>query len=539
MSDSAGKPIRGAMVKATAGTKTVTRFTRTDGRYEITVAAGKYDVSAEAFGFAVADQSKDAAETDQTNFTLTPRMDLARLSGAELEGLLPDNTETKSLRANCTGCHTMHTMMKGRGMTAEWFRNFLPRMTGNVGRVGEWTGGGILLRHHAQSLFTPEAIATLADILEKYLGPNAPDWGPHATPSLDRVKHAYPADQALRATFNEYTIPTEQPMAHSLTLDPVRGYAWFGEQSSKANKIGRFDIKTETFQEYIVPSPNSAPHTGVVDKDGTFWISLAGRSPVSIAAVDPTTGRITEYTWTDRKGPVDRAHTLSFDPSGNLFISHLSVAEMWTFDMKTKQYAAVKYPAATKYPEESLGNWEDIKGQPLEAVQVGSYDVAADSKGTLWFTEGDMGKLVSMDRATGEISEYKAPGTISTKGVLVDAQDNIWFSNFVGHTLEKLDQKTGNIKQYRPPTRNASFYGITLEKRTGYIWCADSNGNNITRFDPKTEQFVEYPIPTADAFPRFINVDPNTGKVWFTEFFQGKIGLLDPGSSNAQISSGR
>jgi len=63
VTDNAGKPVRGAMVKATLGGKTVTRFTQADGRYEIALPAGSYDLTVEAYGFNSKRQSnKDASQ---------------------------------------------------------------------------------------------------------------------------------------------------------------------------------------------------------------------------------------------------------------------------------------------------------------------------------------------------------------------------------------------------------------------------------------------------------------------------------------------
>src|SRR5579872_1981909 len=51
VTDSAGHPIRGVAVSAFSGIKTISRLTQTDGRYEIPVAAGTYDVAADAYGY--------------------------------------------------------------------------------------------------------------------------------------------------------------------------------------------------------------------------------------------------------------------------------------------------------------------------------------------------------------------------------------------------------------------------------------------------------------------------------------------------------
>ena len=53
VTDAGGKPIAGTLVKATRESKSISRYTGADGRYELTVSPGEYAVVAEAFGFGV------------------------------------------------------------------------------------------------------------------------------------------------------------------------------------------------------------------------------------------------------------------------------------------------------------------------------------------------------------------------------------------------------------------------------------------------------------------------------------------------------
>src|SRR5690242_2105709 len=82
VTDNTGKPIRGVIVKASAGDKAISRYTQIDGSYEIRVPAGRYEVSADAFGFASNKQSKDTSQPGDTNLSLPPRIDVTRLTGA-------------------------------------------------------------------------------------------------------------------------------------------------------------------------------------------------------------------------------------------------------------------------------------------------------------------------------------------------------------------------------------------------------------------------------------------------------------------------
>jgi len=84
VTDSSGKPIRGAAVSAKSGIKTITRFSQKDGKYEITVAAGTFDVTVEAYGFAAKKVSVDTAKGGETNFSLSPaNLSIGRLTGSE------------------------------------------------------------------------------------------------------------------------------------------------------------------------------------------------------------------------------------------------------------------------------------------------------------------------------------------------------------------------------------------------------------------------------------------------------------------------
>src|ERR1700693_4129857 len=129
VTDSSGKPVRGAIVSAKSGMKTISRFSQTDGKYEIAVAAGTYDVTVEAYGFAIKKVSVDSAKTGETNFSLAPaNLSLARLTGSELESLLPDSAETNLLRSRCIECHSLPTIIHRRGQSASEWRDFLPQM---------------------------------------------------------------------------------------------------------------------------------------------------------------------------------------------------------------------------------------------------------------------------------------------------------------------------------------------------------------------------------------------------------------------------
>ena len=519
VTDNAGKPIRGAIVRATLGNKSVTRYSQNDGRYEMTLPAGTYSVSVLAFGFGAKSENKDATQAGDTNFSLSPKWDIAHLSGAEVGRLIPDDTQGNLLKASCDGCHDFAIVMRRRGQTAAEWKSFLPNMT--AGRRPNPT-------------FSPDRLNALSDALEKYFGPNSPYLGPDADPpTAEQVNHPAVADAALKATIREYDIPTGvDAFAHSIWLDHDSKTAWFSEIGLRANKIGSFDIDTETFHEYPVPTPGSSPHTGVVGLDGRVWTTLASAGH-NLIVLDPETGTMKEYNCP----PADRCggHTVSLDKAGNIWVSGGGSGQFTEFDVKAEKFKNYKFPVPAAYPEGSSGLWNQIPGEP-ERVNLSTYHVTVDSTGKVWGSILSSGMVVSLDPATGETKEYQAAGVSGLRGLVADSHDNIWFSDWYHHRLGKLDPKTGAFKLYNPPTPGAAPYGIVEEKKTGYIWYADMSGNNITRFDPKTEKFTEFPLPSRPSYPRFIDVAKD-GRVWFSEYWAGKIGVLNSGDDAKMASA--
>jgi len=529
VTDSSGKPVRGAVISAKSGIKTISRFSQADGKYEIAVPAGTYDVSVEAYGFAVKRISVDTAKAGETNFSLsTANLSLGLLTGSELESLLPDTPGTRLLRSRCIECHSLPTIIHRRGQSASEWKDFLPQMT--KGATDEPFENA-----------TPQELDALSAALEKYLGPGAPYFNLEADASelKAHVKHVEPSDEALRATLIQYDVPTKISRPHSIEIDKRTNVAWFGEESFYGNKAARFNMETESFQEYPLKTEKARPHTGAVGSDGRYWVALAHTNdPAKLASVDPETGEVKQYYWPEKKAA---AHTLTLDHSGNVWFSGGTSGDLWSFDVKKQQFSSHAYAVPAAYPKGTMQDWGEIAGESHPA-QGRSYDVTVDNEGMVWFSEIALGTLVKLNPAIGETKDIRPEGTVSIRGITVDPEDNLWFGDFLGHRFGKLNVKTGAIKFYKPPTPNATVYGVTYNQADGTMWFADMSGNNVTRFDPKTEHFTEYPIPQRPdrSYARFIGADIK-GRVWFTEYFGDRIGFVDPTgeSTGSQITSKR
>src|SRR3989442_5003685 len=87
----------------------------------------------------------------------------------------------------------------------------------------------------------------------------------------------------------EYDIPTPNSAPHCLVAAPD-GLIWFAEIG--ANKLGRFDPRTEKFTEWPVPTLDGPPHR--IDLGSDRRVYLNEQHGHNIADLDPENPRLTE-----------------------------------------------------------------------------------------------------------------------------------------------------------------------------------------------------------------------------------------------------
>jgi virginiamycin B lyase len=89
----------------------------------------------------------------------------------------------------------------------------------------------------------------------------------------------------------KYPVPTKDGLPRRIQIDS-KGIIWFGEYNR--GKLGRFDPKTEAFQEYDLPTGRLTHPYGLgIDGNGDIWYTsyyfdVLGR-------LEPSTGKITQY----------------------------------------------------------------------------------------------------------------------------------------------------------------------------------------------------------------------------------------------------
>jgi streptogramin lyase len=517
VTDSSGQPVRGAIVKATQGMKTVARYTGSDGRYRLPALPGdRLSISVDAFGFAVATKT---ATGGTANFKLSDQMDLSRLNSSELRYLIPeDNIPQLRVYYECGNCHGLEVPVSRSGMPVEAWRGFLPHMSGY-----RW---GV-------NFFSDQHSALVAPWVAELFGPDG-TMGPNAHPDYSKVKHTPIRDAALKATITEYTIPSRGAQPHSIRVDTATDMVWFSDYDSQSNNIYQFNPKSESFREYKIPLRNAAAHTGAVLSDGSYLVGLDSqeKTPIKLALAKPD-GTLQTVEWA---GKPRGSRVVARDPSNQDVVWVVAGPETWRMNLKTNERRAYQNPKPKAFP---AGSFAGRFALPGDEPNSAGYDLTVDSKGTPWVSQLGQAIIFSINPETGETKMYNQPQMVSARGVVADASDNIWFADYYGHKLGMLDTKTGAVTMYLPPNRYASPYGVSVDKKRGFIWYADTMPNNVTRFNLKNHEFVEYPLPTANADARFVGIDAQ-GRAWYGGFFNSQLGVVDPGdTAGDQLATSR
>lgn len=298
----------------------------------------------------------------------------------------------------------------------------------------------------------------------------------------------------------EYSIPTPRSAPHCLVAAPD-GLIWFVEIG--ANKLGRFDPRTERFAEWELPTPESRPHGIAWAADGRLYITeQAGNK---IAAFDPRTERFTEY-------PVPSAgagpHTPIDGPDGMVWFTEQRGNRIGRLDPKTGEI--------TEYP--------------VPTPRANAYGIiAARGENVVYFAELEGHKLGRVDVATGKIEEFPTPTPNSgVRRLAIDRSGGVWMTYNRAGKVARFDPTTKTFQEYDAPGGPRSLpYSIAVDS-TGHVWFNqfDATLNDLIELDPATGAMTSYKIPTGPALVRKLTVDASN-TVWYANNGQGKIGKVN------------
>lgn len=162
---------------------------------------------------------------------------------------------------------------------------------------------------------------------------------------------------------------------------------------------------------------------------------------------------------------------------------------------------------------------------PMEGVTSG---MAIDQNQDIWFTvSGQSNNIVRLSPSSGNLTlfEIPTPNSLPT-AVAADSKGSIWFTESIGK-VGRLDPISGNITEYEPlDGRLKEPNAILLDPKSSNVYISEHDGKAISVLDPVLNLFSRYPTPSPKGLPFGMALD-TYGNVWFAQHVIDKIGVLD------------
>jgi len=320
----------------------------------------------------------------------------------------------------------------------------------------------------------------------------------------------------IDVAIKEWDLPTRAALPHDSLYSTRSGSVWYTGQF--ANVLGRFDPKTQEFEDYHLKRPRSEPYSLVEDKEGSIWFD----SHVNgfIGRLDPKTGDVKEYPLPDPKLVL---YDIAIDQKGILWFA-------------AQHEGATRRPglaqsSTSKADGSKIGRLDpktgEIKFADLPGRNAAAYGIVVNSKGIPFFSEVDTPRLGSVDPDAMQVTKYLLPNPgIGTRRLALTRDDVMWYTDSRRGYLGQFDPRTGRFSEWPSPSGPRSYpYGITVVGNVIWYAEAESKPNMLVRFDPKTEKFQTWPVKAGGGIK---NISPQPdGNLWLTRPLTNGISYVE------------
>ena len=309
-------------------------------------------------------------------------------------------------------------------------------------------------------------------------------------PEVPTTETPTPPDRPARTRIRvrEFDVPGGS-RPHDVAPGP-NGVVWYTAQAT--GDLGRLNPRTGA-THHVALGQGSAPHGVIVGPDGAPWITDGGLN--AIVRVDPETDRVTRYPLPT--GGYANLNTATFDGDGILWFTgqsgiygrvdpHAKSTEVWESPGGAGPYGITTTPTGDVYYASLAGNHIARIGRQRGGSTViepptegqGARRVWADSRGRLWVSEWNAGRLGMYNPATSRWREWDLPGANPQPyAVYVDESDMVWLTDFGANAIHRFDPDSERWRTIQIPTPGAEVR--QLLGRPGEVWGAESSTDKL------------------------------------------------------------
>ena len=289
------------------------------------------------------------------------------------------------------------------------------------------------------------------------------------------------AASARRPTVREFPVPAG---THPHDVAPAPdGTVWYTAQLTGA--LGRLDPRTGK-TTHIPLGDGSAPHGVIVGPDGAPWITDGGLN--AIVRVDPSSLEVKTFSLPASSGYAN-LNTATFDRDGILWFTGQS-GIYGRLEPETGAMRVFRAPGGT-----------------------GPYGITTTPRGDVWYASLAGSHVARINRATGKATVVRPP----TRGqgarrIWSDSRGRLWVSEWNAGKVARYDPATKRWREWRL-SGPAQPYAVYVDNRD-VVWLTDFGRSGIVRFTPKTGTFTRFPL-RAGADVRQLLGRP--GELWGAE----------------------
>jgi virginiamycin B lyase len=285
----------------------------------------------------------------------------------------------------------------------------------------------------------------------------------------------------------EYRVP-EGSHPHDVAPAPD-GTVWYTAQG--AGKLGRLDPATGKVTE-VALGTGSAPHGVIVGPDGAAWVTDGGLN--AIVRVDPDSLDVKRFPLPASSGYAN-LNTATFDRRGRLWFTGQSGIygrlEPRTGALRVFRAAGGPGPYGIATTPAGQVWYASLAGSHVARVDPttgkativrpptpgqGARRIWSDSRGQLWVSEWNAGKVARYDTRTRRWREWRLPGAAQPYAVYVDDRDVVWLTDFGSSAIVRFDPATQRFTRIR---LRAGAEVRQLLGRPGELWGAESGADRL------------------------------------------------------------
>jgi virginiamycin B lyase len=285
-----------------------------------------------------------------------------------------------------------------------------------------------------------------------------------------------------RAVVREYRVPAGS--APHDVAPASRGRVWYTAQG--AGELGRLDPATGKV-ERVSLGEGSAPHGVIVGPDGAAWVTDGGLN--AIVRVDGNTLAVRRFPLPG--DAYSNLNTATFDRRGVLW-----------FTGQSGYYGRLD-PASGR-----VDVFEAPRGE-------GPYGITTTPRGDVYYASLAGSHIARINTSTGRASVLEPPTEgQGARRIWSDSRGRLWISEWNAGKLGMYDPAGDSWREWRLPGPNPQPYAVYVDERD-QVWLSDFGANALVRFDPDTERFTRFSLPSEPADVRQLLGRP--GEVWGAE----------------------